>query len=566
MLAPCTLPLLPIIIGGSLKGNGASNRLKPFIITASLALSIVVFTLLLKFSTALINIPQSAWAFVSGSIITFIGLIILFPELWEKVSIRFQFSTKSNKLLRDSAGKKNYWGDVLIGASLGPVFSSCSPTYFLILATVLPQDFTRGLVYLIAYALGLSLVLLLIAFVGQRFVHKIQWAADPKGWFKRVLGALFIVVGIFIFTGLDKKLQTYLINHGLFDVTKVEQLFLQNQVKKEDAAKAMVQAKTPQIYPKYREIQEPAGYVNTEGIKISDLVGKKVILLDFMTYSCINCIRTFPYLNAWYDKYEDEGLEVIGIHTPEFAFEHKRENVEQAMQKFGIKFPIVLDNEYGTWQAYGNNYWPRKYLIDIYGNVVYDHIGEGQYDETEKKIQTLLQERKKVLGLDMEISSTVVSPTGSERFVTSRVKSPEMYFGFERNQWLGNGTPESGPAETFLLPSKEKISLNTFYLGGDWQFFPEYAQNTSKDGKIILRYQADKVFFVASSEKPVKMKIFRDGLPVGSAAGSDVQDGVVTVQEDRLYRLIESENGLQEHTLEIQIEDAGLEAYTFTFG
>lgn len=150
----------------------------------------------------------------------------------------------------------------------------------------------------------------------------------------------------------------------------------------------------------YVEITNPSGFVNTndQPIKIADYVGKQVILLDIITYSCINCQRTFPYVNAWYDKYKDEGLIVIGLHTPEFAFEKDKNNVENAMKEFGITFPVVLDNDYATWNALGNRFWPRKYLIDIHGNIVYDHIGEGAYEETENKIQELLKEREAVLG------------------------------------------------------------------------------------------------------------------------------------------------------------------------
>ena len=220
VLAPCTLPVLPIIIGGSL--GSAHQKLKPLIITGSLAVSIILFTLLLKVSTVFINIPQKTWSLVSGIIIIVICSIFMFPELWEKVSGRFNLSGKSGQLLAKSAKKKTLWGDILIGASLGPVFASCSPTYFLILATVLPQNFFVGLLYLAAYALGLASILLLVGYIGQRFVAKIQWATDPNGWFKRGLGALFVIVGIFIFTGADKQLQVYLLERGLFDISKVE--------------------------------------------------------------------------------------------------------------------------------------------------------------------------------------------------------------------------------------------------------------------------------------------------------------------------------------------------------
>ena len=227
VLAPCTLPLLPIIIGGSLREAGAQGKWKPVIITVSLALSLILFTLLLKASTLFIDVPQMFWQLFSGILVTVIGLITVFPTLWEKVSLKLNLSKKSNQALAQSAQKKNYWGDILIGASLGPVFASCSPTYFLILATVLPENFGTGLLYLFVYACGLSLVLFLVAILGQKFVKKIQWASNPSGWFKRGLGILFVLVGIFIMTGTDKKLQIYILEKGFFDVTKIEGSLLQ---------------------------------------------------------------------------------------------------------------------------------------------------------------------------------------------------------------------------------------------------------------------------------------------------------------------------------------------------
>ena len=224
VLAPCVLPILPIIIGGSL---GGERRRNPLIITTSLAISIVAFTLLLKASTVLINIPQSFWSIISGVIITLLGILSLFPDLWTRASQAMKLGGTSEEWLAKSANKKTWVGDVLIGASLGPVFSACSPVYFFILASILPVSFASGVVYLSVYALGLSLILLLIAYLGQKFVKKVTWAADPKGWFKRGLGILFILVGLFIMTGTDKKVQTYLLEKGLFDVTKVEIQLLQ---------------------------------------------------------------------------------------------------------------------------------------------------------------------------------------------------------------------------------------------------------------------------------------------------------------------------------------------------
>lgn len=315
-------------------------------------------------------------------------------------------------------------------------------------------------------------------------------------------------------------------------------------------------------------ISTPDGFVNTEGITVEELIGKKVILIDFWTYSCINCQRTLPYLNAWHEKYSDMGLEIIGVHTPEFEFEKDYDNVVSAVEKFGVNYPVVLDNDFSTWFAYRNRYWPRKYLIDIDGFIVYDHIGEGGYDETERKIQELLEERATVLGLEAEMERDIVRPEGVEEVSRFARRSPEIYFGAWRNDDLGNGTVRVEGIQSLLEPTSPK--LNTLYLSGTWEIKKEFAENTSRGAKITFRYQAEKVFFVASSLEGVNIRILRDGVPLGDEAGEHVtiQDGVssVFIQEAGLYRLIEDPEGSGEHTLEIIIEGPGLEAFTFTFG
>jgi cytochrome c biogenesis protein CcdA/thiol-disulfide isomerase/thioredoxin len=569
VLAPCVLPLLPIIIGGSVGGV----KRNPYVITASLAVTIVIFTLALKFSTLFINIPAELWSAISGIIIILFGLISVFPGVWEKINFKLGLSRRSDTVLAESAGVKKWWSDILIGLSLGPVFSSCSPTYFLILATVLPRSLAIGTIYLIVYAIGLSGALLLVSLLGQRFIKNARWAADPRGWFKRGLGILFIIVGIFIFTGVDKKIQTYIVERGYYNVSNIEEKLLQNvQATSPDMPSSSVdQAITmanpsAKNLPRYREITNPSGFVNTDPITIGSLIGKKVIIVDFLTYSCINCIRTFPYLNAWYDKYKDQGLEIIGIHTPEFAFEHKIENVREAMKKYGIKFPVVLDNAYGTWNAYSNNYWPRKFIIDINGYIVFDHIGEGGYDETEAKIQELLKEKKVH---DLQPAATV--PTGLVVTGTpiGDVNSPETYFGASRNEYLLNGEQNSVGIQNLTLP--KTINRNTLALGGTWNFAPEYAQNQSKGATINYRYAAPSVFFVASAAQETKVKVLRDGKPLTkSIAGDDINfengESYLIIKKDRLYSLIRDVQDNTGHLLQLIIEEPGLNAYTFTFG
>ena len=219
VLAPCVLPLLPIIIGSSVDG---ANRAKPFLVTAGLVISITIFTILLKASTLLLGLDPIVWKIVSGGIVVIFGLIYLFPNLWDRISFNLNLSGKSDSVLNKASKKTGWLGSLLIGAALGPVFASCSPTYSLIIATVLPVSFVEGLIYIIVYSLGLALVMLAVALLGRKLINKLGFFSKPDGYFKKTLGLIFLLVGISIITGWDKIIEAYVLNFGYFDVTQVE--------------------------------------------------------------------------------------------------------------------------------------------------------------------------------------------------------------------------------------------------------------------------------------------------------------------------------------------------------
>jgi len=318
-------------------------------------------------------------------------------------------------------------------------------------------------------------------------------------------------------------------------------------------------------YARAKEISSPDGFINTEPFELADYIGKKVILVDFWTYSCINCVRTLPYLKAWDEKYRDKGLVIVGMHTPEFDFEKIYKNVEQFVRGNDIKYPVVLDNDFSTWRAYLNQYWPRKYLIDIDGFIVYDRIGEGGYEETERKIQELLAERMAVLDEGGNVGTDIARPLGAESALRISSQTPEIYFGAWRNEFLGNGAQFARGVQNFVIP--DTIRRNFFFLGGSWDVQEKHAVNAEKPSRIVMNYHAAKVFFVAGAENPVSIRVFRGGASVPDAvAGADVRDGKAIIHANRLYRLIDDPSGPGEHTLEIIVEDAGLEAFTFTFG
>lgn len=326
---------------------------------------------------------------------------------------------------------------------------------------------------------------------------------------------------------------------------------------------AVVAAKARR-FTRANEISTPDGFINADKITLGEFAGKKVVLVDFWTYSCINCQRTIPYLNAWYEKYKDKGLVIIGVHTPEFKFEEKYDNVLAAVKKFGIKYPVVLDNDYSTWTAYRNRYWPRKYLVDIDGFVVFDHIGEGGYEQTEKKIQEALAERMTVLGGRDGFATDTVQPEA----VVSEAQSPEVYFGASRNTLLGNGKRLTEGAQTFVVP--KRIETNRLYLGGTWSIAEEYASNTGTDARIIFRFRAKNVYMVTSAEQETMAVLLLDGKRLGTRAGKDVKDivdgSIIRFVGDGLSHLVSDPDGVGEHTLEILLPSPGLRVYTFTFG
>lgn len=306
-----------------------------------------------------------------------------------------------------------------------------------------------------------------------------------------------------------------------------------------------------------------ANYINTTPEQLKKDMEGKVVLYDIWTYSCINCVRTLPYITAWDEKYADKGLLIIGIHSPEFEFEKDLNNVQMAVDKHGINYPVVLDNDWKTWKAFENRYWPRKYLADHEGYIRYDHIGEGGYQETEKIIQQLLEERALSLGIQLASAESLV---GIEEFQHTSFRTPELYFGYKfsqgRNQ-LGNSegfNPEN--VVTYSIP--ENLKQHYFYLDGMWENLEGSMKLVSDKGTIVLPYHAKEVNIVTANK--AELEIFLDGKQITDTySGKDVVSGVVTTSEAGLYNIVNSESPAS-HILKITISEPGFEIYTFTFG
>jgi thiol-disulfide isomerase/thioredoxin len=356
-----------------------------------------------------------------------------------------------------------------------------------------------------------------------------------------IIAAGLVMVGM-IFASLDEKVESSTVFEEVNTLSKI------------DKSK----------FKKAPELVGIANYLNTAPDELSREIEGKVVLYDIWTYSCINCVRTLPYITAWDDKYSEQGLLIVGIHSPEFEFEKDPENVRMAIEKHGISYPVVMDNDMETWKAFENRYWPRKYIADHEGFLRYDHIGEGSYQETEKVIQQLLDERATALGIQMDSTSSLVD---IEEFQHSMFRTPELYFGYKFAQNRNQLGSEEGfqPGKTISYSEPDSIDLHKFYPVGEWKNYDDSMELISNEGTIKLLYNAKEVNIV--TENSAELEIFLDGKPLPvEYSGKDIINGnTVHVTEAGLYNIISSDSS-SSHLMEINVNGKGFQMFTFTFG
>jgi thiol-disulfide isomerase/thioredoxin len=461
-----------------------------------------------------------------------------------------------------------------VGAGLGFVYAPCAGP---ILAAVVSVSATRGasgelVAVALGYAAGSALVLLLVAYGGRRILDRLR-AAGRGPAVQRTLGAVMVATAVAVAADLDVRFQTAIAD-DLPDVVVNPTRALERSGAVEDRLADL------RGRPRFTETEtetEAAGarlarlpvlgrapdftgndrWFNTPANAPLDLTGLRgrVVLIDFWTYTCINCIRTLPYLRAWDGRYRERGLTIVGVHTPEFTFERDAGNVRAAIAANGLRYPVAQDNEYDTWNAWGNQYWPAKYLIDARGRVRYVHYGEGAYEETEEAIRVLLaQAGADRLGEMVRARVETASP---------ELTTPETYLGYERAEGFLPGPLRPGFGR---YPGVDELPPVRFALSGAWSVSPESA-TAVRDASIDARVTARKVFLVLSSEggRPRDVEVLLDGRPVREAeAGQDVRDGRVTVRDERLYRLV-SLPRVEDRRLTLRLAP-GVTGYAFTFG
>jgi len=374
--------------------------------------------------------------------------------------------------------------------------------------------------------------------------------------------------------GLDRGLLTQI---SLASTSGVEQSLIdrfhpnvqaQNVPAKNPGAMMMMSATSPGSATGPQTMPDLGGaiaWINSPPLNGEQLKGH-VVLVDFWTYSCINCLRSIPYVRAWAKKYKDSGLIVIGVHTPEFAFEKDEDNVKRAVSELKITYPVALDNDYKIWKAFNNSYWPADYLVDATGHIRHHHFGEGKYDESEQQIQELLKEHNPQLSVNGLVK---VSATGAEAAPDSDVESPETYVGYDRgDSFISPGGFQQNVAHAYTVP--EHLELNQWGLSGSWTDHAQVASLNSAKGRIVFRFHARDVHLVlgpAANGKPVRFRVKIDGKAPDENHGVDSDaEGNGKITDQRLYQLIRQKSPIEDRTFEIEFLDPGAQAFAFTFG
>ena len=470
-----------------------------------------------------------------------------------------------------AGGGDGFRSGLLLGASLGFVYAPCAgPILAGVITVSASQSFTAGrLAVALSYAVGSAVVLYFLLLGGRKLIARL---APQAGRLQMATGAVMVIVALLMAGDYDTRFQTAIADDlPAVLVNPTKDLEASGDVREELAGLRTVHhgvgtrapspmrraARSLPVLGRAPEFTDTQQWFNTPGdrpLTLRELRGR-VVLVDFWTYTCINCIRTLPEVTAWDERYRDRGLTVVGVHTPEFPFEREAGNVADAIAQNGIHYPVAQDNDYGTWDAYANQYWPAKYLIDAHGRVRYVHFGEGEYGETEAAIRELLAEAGHRPGAHAKANVETAS---------AQVTTPESYLGAGRALRFVNGSISPGTQD--FTASADEVPPDGLAYQGRWRIRLEDATAVA-GARLDLNFGARKVFLVLGSRggEPRPLRVLLDGKPLPRRfAGTDVHDGVATVDRQRLYRLVELPSA-QRHVLTLEFAP-GISGYAFTFG
>ncbi len=576
-VSPCVLPVLPVALSAGVTGG----RSRPLGVVTGLALSFTFATVALVYVISALGLPDGLLRTLAIVALIVFGVSLAVPWLGDRLEARLSRLGPTAGVGgaagagQGPARRDGFWSGLFVGGGLGFVYAPCAgPILAGVITVSASQSLTAGrLSVALAYGIGSAVVLYALMLGGRRLTGRL---ARRSGRFQMAMGALMVLIALAMLGNYDTRFETAIASDlpsFLVDPSKGLESSHTAQTQLAalrgrklhhaaglHAADAGLRLPVIRTAPEFKETQQ---WFNTPGDAPLTLAGLRghVVLVDFWTYSCINCIRTLPYLNAWYAKYHSKGFEIVGVHTPEFPFEHSASNVAEAIRQNGIRYPVVQDNDYGTWNAYENEYWPAEYLIDAQGRVRLEDFGEGEYADKERAIRSLLVEAG-AAGLGGATHVHAITP--SEQEVT-----PESYLAAERGERFTNGAIEPGLHDYGPLPSQPPPLSGLRYAGvwriGAWNAAAE------RGSELQLRFRARRVYLVmgiptrpgASSSGRVHVDL--DGRPVPAGlAGADVHHASVTVGFNRLYRLVNLPS-VQTHTLTVQVP-RGVSVYSFTFG
>jgi cytochrome c biogenesis protein CcdA/thiol-disulfide isomerase/thioredoxin len=525
-VSPCVLPVLPVLLAG-----GASGR-KPIRIVAGLALSFSVFTLFAAWILDQLGLPDDTLRDAAIVLLFVLAATLLVPGLARALERPLAFFSR----LRPRGVGGGFW----LGATLGLVFVPCAGPVLATITVVAAHDQVgwRAIVLTVAYAVGAAVPMLIVATGGRAASARLRERATGV---RAASGVLIAAVALVLVFHLDDHLATLTPGYTDFLQTKIESSASASRaLAKVRGGKAQLKAKekTPSdgipVYGSAPALHPDGAWINSPPLTMQGLRGK-VVLVDFWTYSCINCLRTLPHLESWYRTYHRDGFVILGVHTPEFAFEHVTSNVRSAVTRLGIRYPVVQDNAYGTWDAYANQYWPAEYLVDRQGRIRHVNFGEGQYGETESLIRRLL-------GVSGAHAAAVPDTTPTEAM------TPETYLGYKRLQSYQGSTLALDKPHVYTLP--DRLIENALAYGGTWTVGGESIL-AGPDARLRLHFHAKAVYIVLGGRGTVRALI--DGKPAGT----------LHVDAYRLYTV--RSGALADGLLELRFSP-GVRAYSFTFG
>jgi len=559
ILSPCILPVLPFVFS---RAEEPFRRSGLPLLAGMAVMFAAVSTLAVVGGSWVVHANEyGRWAALI--LFSLFALSLLFPQVAEWVTR--PFTRLGGTLQAGPSEKRGILRSFVLGGATGLLWAPCAgPILGLILTSAAVKGASANTsVLLLAYALGAAASLSLVLLAGNQLIKKLRGFLGVEEWIRKILGAA-VLLGVFaIALGWDRGILTRL---SRFHTDSLEQKLVSK----------LGSAMDPGLRPagmtderkRFPELTGAVAWLNSPPLSPAALRGK-VVLIDFWTYSCINCLRTLPYVEAWSKKYKDSGLVVIGVHTPEFAFEKDPANVAQALRELGVTYPVAIDSHYAIWNAFGNQYWPAHYLIDASGKIQFQHFGEGGYKESEKQIQQLLSESgvsKVPAGMVDSHGAGSLAPS-----LTQEDRSPETYIGYDRAENQISHPPVAED-EAATYSTGNNLALNQWSLGGRWKVGEENAQLIRPPGKIVFRFHARDLHLVLGagpSGKAVHFIVRLDGKAPGPNHGADTDEsGRGEVREQRLYQLIRQVGSapIQDRTFEIEFLDPGVQAFAFTFG